>query len=308
MAKACLSLVLADFATLFANDINRAFWPDTLHKILKKARFEADRQGYYQHLLALFSAHSLKPGDLPIALLRGGSAQSLCADPCYLHPDRDQLRLFYRDLDLSLEEAKAIARRVQPLLEDFHARLEVVSPQEWLMELDKSPEVTFSPLEGLEGLPVTEHLPRGTEAQRWIRLWNEMQMLLFECPENQVREKAHKAPINSLWFWGKGRLPELRQWPHVSGDEPVLARLASESDSGFYPAVSGYKQLNARQALHVLTFDIEQDWQTQMNTLTQDWLIPAFQALKRWRLADLEVIVPEWGIYRFRPLSSWRFR
>jgi hypothetical protein len=307
MAKQRFSLVLPDFADLFANELNRALLPEALLGLLKKARFESNQAGYYQQLITLFSPHFSQADDLPVAQLRGGSEQSLCADPCYLHPDRDQLLLFYRDLDLTLDEARAIACRIQPLLDDFHARLEVVSADEWLLEMDVLPEVMFTPREGLNSLPVSRYLPRGKSASDWIRLGNEIQMLLFDCPENQQREEAGKVPINNLWFWGKGALPALRAWPLVSGDETVLQRLSAKSGSAYQREIQGFADVNAAKALHVQRLERDADWESQLQTLTEHWLLPAVSALKTWRLRRLEIIVPEWGCYHLSPLSSWYF-
>ncbi len=306
MSKPRLTLVLSDYAFLFASDINRGLIPTELQSLLKKARFEAREAGYYQQLINLFAENTAAPNALPIAMLRGGSANSLCADPCYLHPDRDKLRLFYRDLELSMEEAEALCRRVQGLFEEFGASLSVQTADHWLIELQQPVDTEFSALEGLDGQTVTGFLPTGADAQQWIRLWNEVQMVLFDCPENQTREAAGKLPVNSLWFWGKGTLPRLQSWEHVSGDDSLVARLAEFSQSPYLRDTSAYKQINAETALHVMAFDKEQDWQSQLDALTQHWLLPAFLALKRWQLNELEVIVPEWGSYRLTPLRSWK--
>lgn len=305
MAKRHLSLILPDAAAVFANELNRALWPDALHNILNKARFQSDSRAYYPHLLALFSESNQAVG-LPIAQLRGGSVNSLCADPCYLHPDRDQLLLFYRDLDITLEEAHAFAGRIQPLLDAYQGHLNVISAEEWLLELHSLPEVDFTPKEGLNCLPVSDKLPQGLQASDWIRLWNEIQMLLFDCPENLAREQAGKVPINSLWFWGQGSLPTLQSWPHVSGDDKVLAKLAKESHSVFHAVVSAYQEMAGKQALHMIKFEIEQDWQQQLDDLLDNWLLPAFQALRRGQLKELDIIIPEWGRYRLTPMKSWQ--
>ncbi|MTI63979.1 hypothetical protein [Methylophaga sp.] len=307
MAKARLSLVLPDYAIFFANELNRGLVPESVNRCLKKARFHADDSPYYRRLLSLFAEQKLKGTDLPIARLRGGSQNSLCADPCYLHPDRDQLLLFYRDLDLSIDEAEAIASRVQPLLNEFDARLTVLEADKWLLECNELPLVDLAAKEGLHGRPVSGYMPSGEGAQDWIRLWNEIQMLLFDCPENQAREAAGKVPINSLWFWGKGAQPSWRAWPHVSGEAPLLKTLAVETGSDYQSGMSEFEQISARQAVHVLAFDPESDWDQQWQTLAQNWLLPAMRALKYWRLGGLELIIPEWGDYKLTPLSSWRF-
>lgn len=306
MAKARLSLVLSDFAVFFANDLNRGLVPESISRSLNKARFRPDNNPYYRRLLSLFADSQLDADDLPIAALLTGSDQSLCADPCYLHPDRDQLLLFYRELDLSLEEAEAFVSRIQPLLDDFNARLWVQEANNWLLECQQLPPVTFSAKEGLNGRPVAGHLPSGEQAEDWIRLWNEIQMLLFDCPENQAREAAGKVPINSLWFWGKGNMPIWRSWSHVSGNAPLLKALAAQTQSN-YQTVSQFEQITARQALHVLNFDANGDWDAQWQNTAQNWVLPAIRALKQWRLHELELIIPEWGDYRLTPLSSWRF-
>lgn len=307
MSRTSLTLVLADYAFLFASDINRSLIPANLNRWLNKAQFEANDAGYYQQLIELFSARPSSSNSLPLAALRGGRANSICADPCYLHPDRDKLRLFYQDLDISMEEAQALCERVQGLFDEFGARLTVLTSEQWLLELDQPVEVEFSKLEGLHGQTVSGFLPKGVTERDWIRLWNEVQMALFDCPENQAREAQGKVPINSLWFWGQGTLPDLKRWQHVSGGEEVLKKLAEESHSLFLPDASTYGQINTDNAMHVIAFDKQQDWQLQIETFCQDWLTPAFQALKRWQLKELKVIVPEWGCYRLTPLKSWQF-
>lgn len=42
----------------------------------------------------------------------------------------------------------------------------------------------------------------------WYKLLNEMQMFLHQHEVNQEREHRGLLPINSLWFWGGGNLPE----------------------------------------------------------------------------------------------------
>lgn len=307
MAKARLSLVLPEYAIFFANELNRGLVPDSVTKCLNKASFRPDQNAYYRRLFSLFAEQKLKGNDLPLARLRGGSQHSLCADPCYLHPDRDQLLLFYRDLDLSLDEAESLASRIQPIFDDFNARLKVLDADNWLLECKELPVVELTAKEGLHGRPVASYLPSGEGAQDWIRLWNEIQMLLFDCPENQVRQAAGKVPINSLWFWGKVALPTWRAWPHISGKAPLVKALAAETGSHYQSDISEFQQVRARQAVHVLAFDPDSDWEQQWQALAHNWLLPAMRSLKQWRLGELELIIPEWGDYKLTPVSSWRF-
>lgn len=302
-----LTLLLPDSAVLFANELNRASLPEAFNQLLKKARFQADERGVYRHLCDLFSSQPQAGSDIPMARLRGGSASSLCADPCYLHPDRDKLLLFYRDLDVTLDEAQGIAAAVQPLLDDFHASLQVLTPEEWIVEMPTLPDVSFTAKEGLHSLPVTAALPQGHAAADWTRLWNEIQMLLFDNEVNQQREAAGKVPINSLWFWGGADWPHWQSWSHVSGQDRVLAKLAIESGSGFQPDTQHYADIRMLPAVHVTAFDMHREWEPQLAAWLNNWLLPAMTALKTWRLKQLDIIVPEWGSYSLTPLASWRF-
>lgn len=303
-----MSLVLPDFAVLFANELNHALLPECVNKLIKKANFKQDSSGFYQQLLQLFSAEHYSTTDLPMAKLRGGGELSLCADPCYLHPDRDKLLLFYRDLDLSLDEAQAIAAFIQPLFDEIDATLEVHKEDQWVLGLNQPVQTAFSPKEGLHGQPVTDYLPKGVEAENWIRLWNEIQMQLFDCPLNQAREVAGKVPINSVWFWGNAVLPQRWQsWPWVSGQGDVVQQLASQSQSHYQRQCDHFSETTGRKRLHIAPLETDKDWQQQFETLSENWLEPMMTALKKWQLSELNIIVPEWGRYRLTPSSIWRF-
>lgn len=303
-----MSLVLPDFAVLFANELNRALLPECVNKLVKKADFHQDLSGSDQHLLQLFSAEHYSTSDLPMATLRGGCELNLCADPCYLHPDRDKLLLFYRDLDLSLEEAQAFATFLQPLFDEINATLEVHKAEQWVLRLNQSVETAFFSKEGLHGQPVTDFLPSGVDAENWIRLWNEIQMLLFDCPLNQAREAAGKVPINSVWFWGNAAMPQRWQsWSWVSGQRDVVQQLASQSQSHYQQQCHHFSDTHGRKRLHIAPLETDKDWQQQLQTLSESWLEPMMTALKKWQLSELNIIVPEWGIYRLTPFSIWRF-
>lgn len=306
MARGSLSLVLPEYAILFANELNRAMLPQQLKTALNKATFMSDSAGVYQQLLHLFSPETPQNADLPMALLRQGSDFSLCADPCYLHPDRDKLLLFYRDLDLSVKEANAFANYLQPLFDEFGGTLQVQTADQWLLQLTKPIQTQFSAKEGLHGQAVTDFLPAGDDAESWLRLWNEIQMLLFECPLNQAREAEGKVPINSLWFWGNAELPRRWQsWSQVSGNHDALQTLVTLSQSTYQPMLAHFNVASFRQ-LHVEPFAADKEWQPQLERLTANWLLPTIKALKKWQLKEVNLIVPEWGCYRLTPFSAWR--
>ncbi len=77
------------------------------------------------------------------------------------------------------------------------------------------------------GKPANPFIEQTREQLGWYKLLNEMQMFLHAHELNQDRERRGLLPINSLWFWGGGRLPDdvddSLAW---YCDDPVLNRFA----------------------------------------------------------------------------------
>ena len=68
------------------------------------------------------------------------------------------------------------------------------------------------------------YLPTGKDGKQWHTVLNEMQILLHTAQVNIERERRGDLPINSLWFWGSGRLPQEIQrvdWARVHSEEPA---------------------------------------------------------------------------------------
>jgi hypothetical protein len=162
-----------------------------------------------------------------------------------------------------------------------------------------------SPLE-LAGQDVNANLPAGPDAAHWHSTLNEVQMLLHEHPVNEARE----VPLNSLWFWGAGRLPAeaAGPWQSVTADEPValgLAKLAAMRHRAL-PAGAGewlerlpetgrqlvlFDQLAAASALR----DAEAH-AARLGALEADWFAPLLAALRSGRVGMVTVHLPEAGL------------
>jgi hypothetical protein len=62
----------------------------------------------------------------------------------------------------------------------------------------------------------------------WYKLLNEMQMFLHQHEVNQDREHRGLLPVNSLWFWGGGDLPEkIDNGLHWYCDDTVLVKFGA---------------------------------------------------------------------------------
>lgn len=297
MTSKTLTLVLNDAVPVFAQPMLQTDWPESLKKLVKYARFQPDQSGQTAQLIDLFSHEKTANTDVAAAALRDAD---MCIDPCYLHADRDKLLLFHQDINISTDEAEALIALIQPLLSHW-GEIKQHSPTQWSLSLVSPTQVQFAAMDRLHGLPVTDALPKGDDSVAWIKVWNEIQMVLFDCEINQAREQRGELPINGVWFWGQGALPELHAWSHISGDINDIAVLVERSASTYQPA-AGLAEVAAYPAIHCHK-DI-----SALNQWSDVWLQPAIHKLKYLQLHRLLLVVPGWGTYRLNSWQAWRCR
>lgn len=141
----------------------------------------------------------------------GGQAEAaywLRADPVHLSVMRD--RLVLEDsaaLELSQPEADALAADIRAHFGASFCPMPA-QPQRWYLRLPEPPQLATTPPSSAAGRDIDGLQPRGRDAMRFRALINELQMLLHDHPVNQSREARGSLPVNSLWLWGGGTLPE----------------------------------------------------------------------------------------------------
>jgi hypothetical protein len=214
------------------------FAPDhPLRMLLRKAdRQSPGIKGYLAGLADRF----VVPGGLPAGaltreLMTGDAADAnwLCADPAWVQPDLNGARLLAcGQMQLSMEEAQALAKPLKPVFGDAGMILEVSSPDHWHVRLPQgAPTPAFASPEQAMGEDLYEHLPQGADGRRWRVLLNEVQVLLHQHPLNAERKARGLPPINSLWLWGGGRLPSHVRTPlqGAIADDVLLGALAKRA-------------------------------------------------------------------------------
>lgn len=290
-------------------EINQSLLPAALKKTLSKARFTPGNNTFEYELLALFSKVPLMGRDLPVAKLRQPGQLSLCADPCYLHADRDRLLLFPVN-DLTMEEGQHLIGSLQPLFDAFDAQLVPNDLNHWSLWLEKMPDISLTAMSSLIGKSVVSALPAGPERQQWLRLTNEVQMQLFEHPVNQQRQMDGKIPVNSLWFWGIDEewQPESNVWQQLYGDARLLKMLAEVTATARQPITKWQTErlCSGNQLLVLPELDLERDWSQTIEQFTTQTLLPLLKKLRHFQVRQLRLIIPEHGHYRWRTLDVWK--
>lgn len=310
MTKTELVIVLPGMANVLGQKINASILPPYLSKIINKARFQADSTGLQRLLLSHFSQMPITGADLPIVSALLGQEGILRADPCYLHPDRDRLLLFADNLDISFDEAQGLIAEIQILLDEWGGELICEQADKWFLRLKSMPDISFSALPEVSGKNVQSFLPVGADRQDWIRLWNEIQMKLYDCDINQQRVNNGKLPINSIWFWGAGEfIAKDKAWASIQGGHPLLEKLAVRANCSIKNTTDYCTgSLKSGQNLWLLEdIDTEADWQQQLQQLDVKIFDPLWQHCKTNKLSTIRLQIPEYGEYSITPFDCWKF-
>ena len=275
-----------------------------------------DTSGERAQLLRHFDA---LPRGWPVAALTrqrdGGDAAGsmwLRADPAWVRPDISGARLFAcgEGLQPTQEDCDALLPALRPLFGDAGLQLDAPAPSRWYLRLPPGSKLpAFADPSDALGADVFEFLPADADgdaaiARRWRSLLNEAQVVLHNHPWNSRRAAAGKPPINSLWFWGSGALPDRvhSEVGQVETGDAVLAAFAAAagcavdgSRSSFLPGDSDVDRL------------IDLRGHRDLSSTSRDWLLPAIAALNRRRIGEILLDFPDVAGLRLQSRQRWRF-
>jgi len=260
----------------------------------------------------------LLPRGWPVAALTrqrdagdAGGSLWLRADPAWVRPDISGARLFAcgEGLQPTQADCDALLPALRPLFGDAGLQLDAPMPSRWYLRMPSGSKLpAFADPSDALGADVFEFLPADADGdaalgRRWRSLLNEAQVVLHNHPWNAQRAAAGKPPINSLWFWGGGAMPD-----HVHGgsgqvetDDALLAAFAAA-------AGCAVRQSGSRLSPEDGNVDclIDLRGHRDLSITSQDWLQPAIAALNRRRTGELRLDFPDVAGLRLQPRQRWR--
>ncbi|MFT3762321.1 MAG: phosphoglycerate mutase [Pseudoxanthomonas sp.] len=249
----------------------------------------------------------LVPDHWPVAALTRGldagdaaGATWLRADPAFIRPDLNGARMLSHGeaLELSGEDAAQLLQALKPLFGDAGFPIDAPDPSRWYLRLPLDAQLpAFAPPEDALGDDLFAHLPQGDAGRRWRALLTEAQVILHAHPWNARRLGQGKAAVNSLWFWGAGRLPDSVQTPfkQVKSNEPLLRALAKAAGVGVGAAGDDVDALVDLRHLR------------SMETLGRDTLRPLFDEVAGGRLDALHLDFEDGARFALNRGQRWRF-
>ncbi|MBU8977953.1 phosphoglycerate mutase [Lysobacter sp. FW306-1B-D06B] len=231
----------------------------------------------------------------------------LRADPAYVQPDINGARLlsYGQALGLTATDAAALLKPLKPLFGDAGFPIDAPVPSRWYLRLPMGAKLpAFTSPEQALGADLFDELPQGPEGRRWRALLSEAQVVLHNHPLNAQRAAAGLAPVNSLWFWGAGALPDRVQstYTRIASDDETLTALAvlggvhvtARASSWNGDAASGNTLIDLRDS-------------RDLALLEGAWFAPLLKAVADSALAQLRFEFDDGTRYDITRSQRWRF-
>lgn len=248
------------------------------------------------------------------------------ADPVHLRIEQNHIMLAdSQAFKISPEEAQQITQSFnQDVGRHYDFSLLPLRNDHWYIRLPHSPQMQTYSLGQVTCRNINDFLPTGSESIFWHKIFNETQMLLHEHPINQQRESNGELPINSVWFWGGGIMPDSMhsQYSHIWSDDDFARALASASHTPYSKLpINANEWLSDNQlsgtplvildnlSVHA-KYRNAYEWREILKRMQNDWFFPLYQALKAGRINRITLVaVNEHSLLEFEIMRSnvWKF-
>lgn len=255
------------------------------------------------------------PRSWPVAALTregdagdAASGQWLRADPAWIRPDINGARLFAsgEGLHLGAEDVDALLPALRPLFGDAGMPIDAPHPSRWYLRI--APGVAlpaFPEPDDALGADLGDAIVEGADdanARRWRALLSEAQVVLHNHPWNAHRAREGKPPVNSLWFWGGGALPDrvATRFASVASDDVVLRGLAARAGLQASARPEGFAMPRSGDVL------LDAGGKVDPEALSTQWLQPALQAVRRGDLEALTLDFADGARFDLHAGHRWR--
>ncbi len=296
---------------------------DSLERLLSRANIENwEYPEQDESLLALFGL-PINTGTAPITRLfdvkdnnNSNNKIWLRADPVYLRADTDRVFLF--DAASAFNITQAEANTFIKEINAFYANKDGLefsapTPTRWYVSINKYPDLITQPLDKVLARDIYDYMPTGEDNKKWLQIFNELQMLLHQSQVNIERTERGEVPINSLWFWGLGKLPKAPapRFTQIWTNEPLAQGLASLSNTpqSKVPDSANSCLMLGEEGDYLITLSAERgenaNWHDWMINLEKNWFTPLLNALKKRQLDKIAFYFGDNRVFLITNKSYW---
>lgn len=181
-------------------------------------------------------------GDFPSAVLTllandlyDESMYYMHADPVHLRAELDHAVLTSSvDLSISEEESFELCNILHEHFSQDGLSFFRLNKNKWFVSSKNKITIKTTPLVDAVGRNVNFILPTGEDSSQCKQVLTEAQMLMHTHDVNVQRENTGQQIINSLWFYGSGKLPA----PNIKAPNSKVTTICSNDD--IYRGLSRY--------------------------------------------------------------------
>ena len=219
MQANAIQLILPGLFDLPVEEFNAGFFRSELPNLNRLLR-QSDRLPNRHHTLDSMVSASLgwrNTPALPLAQAYAGSSsrqssQAVLFQAVYLQADMQDALIHPIQKSDDFESELSLLINDLGVIFKVDLDIESVADNLFLMRLKKIEVPRHYPhILSVLGKTANPYFEQTRECLPWYRLVNEMQMFLHQHDVNQERLKIGRLPVNSLWFWGAGEMPEMPQ-------------------------------------------------------------------------------------------------
>ena len=311
----------------FPDDLPNA---PALNWFLKKGLTKLRKLNSFSYALCdLFGLKQNGLNDLPIASIsrlidsdQYPDGVWVRVDPVHVSTNGNRLQLSdSSQFNITQHDALEYAAVINGLLESYNLQLEVPSPFRWYIKLNEGMELSTTPIDSVIGQDILPHMPKKSNNINIEQLINDIQMSLHDVEINFKREEEKKLPINSVWFWGCGKLPSIidRTWSSVYGDEVISEGLSIISATPFKKLPEKFDEIedinsNFSNLFVIGEFDRFRnyhnfdEWVEMLVRYEINWFSPLSDALERKNIDQLIIETDINSIYisKYSRYYFWR--
>jgi len=268
--------------------------------------------GFSHMLCSLFNLKAPEGRELPVAAIshlvdddHSPEMVWMRADPVHLSAKTNSVVLLDESsFTLDQHDALVLAAEIKDILADHDWILEAPTTNRWYIRSATMPGILTTAIHEVVGHDIQYHMPVGEDKSDWHRLINDVQMCLHASRINEERQQRGKLPVNSVWFWGGGRVPEPTQsrWTKVVSDEEIAQGLAKHANLPFAELPGSVDELldqvnQEKNLLAVISFGLRHTqyrdldgWRDFIVYLEQFWFTGLLNQLKSGKLDELVVL------------------
>lgn len=296
-----LHIVVPDLFSSLAAD--KRLTTDLALPTLLKCLARASRQRLPAQNLAdyLCLALGAKPGELaPITAAADGLAVDdgywLRADPVHLNVQPNRI-IVQTNVQPTAAEAAQLCQSLNAHFGQDGWQFFAPVPHRWYLRIPDQPALQTHPVFEVDGGDARQFQPHGAAALRWNAQLTEVQMLLNDHSVNRQIEARGGLPINSVWWWGGGRvaMPGGSDYAQVAGGDDMVAALVQWSGVArtiFTDAWSDDATLWVWDGLAAAVHrgDVAA-WRQSLIEFERQCMVPAWAALARGEVQQLRLDV-----------------